>query len=159
MEYSVVDTNVLLVASNRASHATWDCQASAAGALAAIRSCKSLVLDQGWEILQEYSRTLQMHVHRPRGPGEEFFIWASRAEAVRLVRLERHPGKGYAEFPDASELASFDEDDRKFVAATIKSGVDRTELVNAVDSDYQEHVLALREAGVTVRELCPDLLT
>ena len=51
-----------------------------------------------------------------------------------------------------------DSTDRKFVATTVWSGTEDTELVNAVDSDYSLHRSALREAGVSVSELCPCLI-
>lgn len=156
MDFAVVDTNVLLAADGHASHATIGCQATAADALEEIQYHGSLVLDEGRDILGEYGEALGKYQHQP-GPGEDFFIWASGRGAL-LVRLNCHPLRGYEEFPDTVDLARFDWDDRKFVAATIKSGTDRTELVNAVDSDYMEHEQALRAAGVAVRELCREVL-
>lgn len=51
-----------------------------------------------------------------------------------------------------------DRDDRKFVAAAIVSGRTETRIVNAVDSDYLLHQEALGEAGIVIRELCPEEL-
>ena len=107
----------------------------------------------------EYRMALMGSSGSDPGPGEGFFIWASGTESARRVHITPHPDRDYVEFPNTPELAGFDWDDRKFVAATIKSGTDRTALVNASDSDYQQHDRALREAGVVVRELCPHILT
>ena len=156
MRYAVVDTNVLVVANGDANHADDRCRLAAAEALGGIQRAESLVLDRGWEILGEYARNVDKR--REPGPGTLFFIWASGTGSVCWVRLTPHPDRGYVEFPDMPELASFDPDDRKFITATIKASTDWTELLNAVDRDYREHARALREAGVVVRELCPHIL-
>ena len=148
-----------MVSSGRTEQADIECQQSAYRVLREIQSNRSLVLDDRYEIMREYQMALMGSSASDPGPGEGFFIWASGTESVHRVQLTPHPDRGYLEFPSTPELASFDWDDRKFVAATIKSGTDRTELVNATDSDYKEHDQALREAGVDVREICPHILT
>ncbi len=136
MSFSVVDTNVLMVAEGLAPQADSRCQHMASAVLTDIRYRRALVLDQGREILGEYQRNLGDH-HRQPGVGYWFFAWAARsADIGRWVTIRPHPTRGFAEFPTDPRLEGFDRADRKFVAAAIVSGTADTELVNAVDSDY-----------------------
>lgn len=155
MRYAVVDTNVLVVANGEYAKAGDQCLLEAQRFLRDVQARESLVLDDAWRILGEYRGRVERA--DPDGVGRHFFKWAARA-GRHLVTITCHPDRGFVEFPSDPALETFDPSDRKFVAVTIKSGTDRTELVNAVDSDYREHERALREAGVAVRELCPDLL-
>ena len=86
-----------------------------------------------------------------------------------LSRLQRRVAEGTVSKEDIalyfcdhddrrSSIERLDSNDRKFVAVTVWSGTEDTELVNAVDSDYSLHRSALREAGVSVSELCPCLI-
>lgn len=61
----------------------------------------------------------------------------------------------FEEFPTDPRLASFDASDRKFVAVAIKAG-SKPPVLNAVDSDWWNHLSVLREHGVKVEFLCPD---
>ena len=156
MRYEVVDTNVLIVAEGGASHADDECRAAAKEALSDTRNRRSLVLDRQWYILGEYRAHFEA-VAQPR-EGAEFYIWAVGRSGAREVDIDHHPERVFVEFPSDPRLERFDRNDRKFVAATVASGVEHTELVNAVDSDYSEHRVALRDAGVIVRELCEQHL-
>ena len=57
MRYNVVDTNVLVVANGRDTHAEPPCRLAAAKALLAVKNDRSLVLDTGREILGETAET------------------------------------------------------------------------------------------------------
>ena len=154
MKYAVVDTNVLVVANGRAPQVDEQCRVGAEKALQDIRARRSLVLDDAWRILGEYRRNVR-ETDQPL-VGHRFFVWTTRSS--QTVTITCHPVRGFVEFPSDPRLEHFDRDDRKFVAATIVSGVGETDLVNAVDSDYSQHGVALSEAGVVVRELCVEHL-
>jgi hypothetical protein len=156
MRHSVIDTNVLVVANGRADHADDTCRLRSARALLEVERKRSLVLDWGWEILREYSKHVSV-VGEPEA-GDRFFQWAASSAHIRRVSINEHPDRAYREFPSDPRLKRFDWSDRKFVAATVSSGTEDTELVNAVDSDYSLHRTALKDAGVSVNELCPSLI-
>lgn len=155
MRYAVIDTNVLIVANGGSDQADDQCRRAVERALNEMEGRRSLVLDMSGDIQREYYRNINRD--RQAGVGDRFFRRAFRSD-VRWVRLTAVPGRGYEEFPDDRRLEEFDRDDRKFVAATVASGTQETELLNAVDSDYSHHRVALREAGVRVRELCPQAI-
>lgn len=156
MRYAVVDTNVLVVANGGYAKADDQCVLDAQRFLRDVQACESLVLDDAWRILGEYRRRVKGA--DPNGVGSHFFKWAARA-GRHLVVITCHPDRVFVEFPSDPALKTFDPSDRKFVAVAIKSATDRTEVVNASDSGWRKHDLALRQAGVAVRELCPEILT
>lgn len=160
MRYAVVDTNVLVVANGGASHVDSSCRNAAEKELQTVQQLGSLVLDHGWEILREYGRNVDGDGRRDAA-GDLFFKWAASSASsprVRRVRLTPHPERGYREFPSDSRLERFDNDDRKFVAAAVASGTGETRLLNASDSDYWLHRIPLKDAGIRVKELCPQVI-
>ena len=156
MRYTVVDTNVLIVAEGGASHVDDECRAAAKDVLSHTRNRRSLVVDRQWYILREYAAHFEGVGQT--GEGAEFYIWAVGRSGAREVDITLHSHRVFVEFPSDPRLERFDRNDRKFVAATVASGVESTELVNAVDSDYSEYRVELRDAGVTVKELCEQHL-
>jgi hypothetical protein len=52
-------------------------------------------------------------------------------------------------------LSSFDPSDQKFAAVAIASG-ENPDVLNAVDSDWWIHRVALAASGVRVTFLCPE---
>lgn len=156
MKWTVVDTNVLVVANGGAPQAGQRCRVAAEKTLLDIRDRASLVLDDSWQILAEYWRT----THSPEQPGvgSQFFRWAAQLSGIRQVAITPHTGRGFVEFPQDPGLEGFHRDDRKFVATVVAAGREETELVNAVDSDYFLHRIPLREAGIRVGELCPQMI-
>jgi hypothetical protein len=158
VKWAVVDTNVLVVAEGRQTHAAAPCRETSAQELLRIRDTRSLVLDTSWQILGEYQGSLTDCAGEP-GPGQLFYNWAVSTGDHRSVNIASHPLRGFKAFPSDPRLETFDRDDRKFVAATIVSGKTRTRIVNAVDSDYSHHRKVLEEVGIVVQEICPDELT
>jgi hypothetical protein len=150
----VVDENVLVVANaNANSHASDRCVEACVDFLLACRDGSSLVMDEGREMLQKYA-THCSHSGQP-GVGDLFFVWArDTAASLPTVRLAKS-GEDFDDFPQDADLASFDHDDRLWVAGAIAADCP---VVNAVDSDYSHHTGALTKAGVVVEELCPDHL-
>jgi len=148
----IVDTNVGVVANEQAPHASPDCVIACVDALEQITAGRArLVLDDGWEILNEYLR--YMSSSGQPGPGDAFVKWALN-NLANPARCERVP-LDLGVFPNDPDLAAFDPADRKFVALALASD-SRPPVANAVDSDWWHFREALRHAGVEVIFLCPD---
>jgi hypothetical protein len=153
--HHAVDTNVLVAANGRDTHADLVCRRAAVAQLIAIRSAKSLLLDAGREVLREYQA--RMNFAGAPGIGDEFFRWAFENQAtLPLIELHHEDERGYEEFPESQELRAFDPADRKFVALVVAHG--DAVVVNALDSDYSESSAGLTAAGVRILELCPHQL-
>ena len=154
----LVDTNVLRVA-NDVTGETYDpaCVRACIRLLRDVEQRGVLALDDRFEILREYLRNAS-ETGQP-GVGDAFPKWARTNEynASRCVRIPitPHPDRGWAEFPNASDVADFDPSDRKFVAVAL-AHADAPPIHNATDSDWREHHGALRGHGVTVVYECPD---
>ena len=160
MTASVVDTNVLVVANGANAQANAEpdsaCRLTAIDALTDIKDRRRLLLDAGGEILDEYRK--HCNYSGQPGVGDQFFRWAHQnAAMLASVRLTPHSRRRYAEFPSDQALGPFDWDDRVFVAVAV-AGPKPNRVVNAIDSDYRDHQHALQQAGVTVKEFCPNLL-
>ncbi len=160
MTASIVDTNVLVVANGANAQANAEpdsaCRLTAIDALTDIKDRRRLLLDAGGEILDEYRR--HCNYSGQPGVGDQFFRWAHQnAAMLASVSLTPHSGRRYIEFPSDQALRSFDPDDRVFVAVAV-AGPKPNRILNAVDSDYSQHHAALSNAGITVDELCPNLL-
>lgn len=161
MTAAIVDTNVLVVANGGNAQAnaepTGACRLAAIDALTDIKAQYTLLLDADGEILDEYRKHCS-YSGQP-GVGDQFFRWAHQnAPTLANVSLTPHSGRRYNEFPGDQALVSFDYDDRVFVAVA-SAGPPQNRILNAVDSDYRLHLPALSNAGITIEELCPRLLT
>lgn len=156
----VLDTNVALTANGDAEQADLQCVSRCLQELTATRNERELLLDDGGLILQEY---LKRKPHGfPQGPGDAFLVWVhdNQANPMHIRAVPVTPllePRGFAEFPADSELASFDEDDRKFVAVALASG-DTPPILNATDTDWWIHRIALARNGVCIEFLCPHLM-
>jgi hypothetical protein len=157
--YSIVDTNVLIVANGR------DCpQASPECVLACVRRLRdieqhgTLVLDDGWHIIGEYKHKVSQ-TGQP-GLGDAFLKWVltnqSNPQRIEKVSITPIEDEGFAEFPNTPGLEKFDRSDRKFVAVAL-THPQKPPICDAVDSDWRNFHEALVQAGVTVEFLCPDL--
>lgn len=158
MSSLIVDTNVGVVANERDAHASPECVIACVDALEQITAGRArLVLDDGWEILEEYLR--YMSSSGQPGPGDAFVKWALNNLAnpgrCERVPLDRGDDGQYLRFPRDPDLAAFDPSDRKFVALALASD-SRPSIANAVDSDWWHFREALRRAGVEVEFLCSD---
>lgn len=156
-EWVVIDSNVLFTVNGRSEQASLDCEEACLDLLEDVKNKRSLALDDGKEILEEYSH--QCNFSGQPGVGDEFYRWAfdTQYTSCRLAHLTPHDQRVYEEFPDAPELSKFDRSDRKWIAVAL--GCDPVATIyNAVDSDYALSADALRSSGVRVRELCPDCL-
>ncbi len=153
MAERVVDTNVLLVASGR-DDSSPECRLSCIGILVEITSRGGLVLDSLGLIVEEYSR--RHNYSGQPGVGDAFFRWVHsnryRKELCSTVPITPTEDGSFAEFPADPGLATFDEDDRKFVATAISHG--DAEITVGTDSDWWQHREAFAEAGVKIQFRC-----
>jgi len=154
---AVIDSNVLIAANGKSDQANDACVDRCVDVLMEVSQESSLALDDGNEILNEYSRCCN-YSGQP-GVGDRFFLWAQRNQHTTCLRvpLTPHEDRGYQEFPDTQDLAKFDPSDRKFVATALGCTPTAT-IYNAVDSDWSHSAPALAAVGIPVTELCPDCL-
>jgi hypothetical protein len=118
-----------------------------------------LVLDDGWRIINEYTKQLKKE-DQP-GPGSAFLKWVltnwANPERCILVHIEEAKGgdpvEDFLQFPVTPELRDFDPSDRKFVAVAIVHP-EHPPIWNAVDSDWHLFEKALKRVGVSVTFLC-----
>ena len=154
----VMDTNVAVVANGKAPQAGGKCVETCITTLVEIRDRHRVLLDEQGLILDEYRRRLSPS-GQP-GPGDAFFKWLwdnqGHLDHCRQVAITPMDG-GFEEFPDDPDLARFDPADRKFVAVATASE-ERPPILNASDTDWWDHRIALNRHGVEIRFLCPELM-
>jgi len=152
----VVDTNVLMAANGRNTHANTTCQYTCIEFLEQIVSAKSrtkIVLDKPGLIFDEYKNS-QNYGGQP-GVGDMFFKYLHDhmflGEKVQLVPITSiaDDERGFDELP----VNQLDRSDRKFLAAALKS---RAKVVNALDRDWHEEHVLITSLGLTVQQLCPE---
>ena len=149
----VVDTNVAIVANGHASQADIDCQQQCVEWLESLVSEEVVAIDDEDLILEEYQGHLNFS-GRP-GVGDMFFkylldyrYWDDRVRMVPVTRSE-DDRRGFEELPENT----FDPSDRKFLAVAVRA---EAVILNATDSDWDEHVELMDELGVEVKQLCPQ---
>jgi len=157
----IVETNVLATANEYATHANPKCVLACIEALQCVRQGQKILLDDAMRILTEYRRYAS-----PKGqpgPGDLFmkWVWDNRANhnvclPITITPTVNDP-EDFEEFPKVSELATFDRNDRKWVAVAIASGMNPP-ILNAVDTDWWKHRKALERNAVHVEFLCPDMM-
>lgn len=152
----VVDTNVPLMANGKGPLSR-ACRAASARALRGVMEKSTLVLDSGYRILTEYGKKLS-HRGQP-GPGDAFLKWVltNRANPERCTQIPitATPNGSFEEFPDHPGLASFDEDDHKFLAVA-HAHPGSPEVLQATDTKWWGFRATFAEAGIEVRFLCPE---
>jgi hypothetical protein len=153
--YRIVDTNVLIVANNKAPQASPECVLSCAQYLNNPRKSDILVIDSDWLIIGEYRRK-NSDSGQP-GVGDAFLKWVltnrtnpKHCEQVHITQISEND---FTEFPRSQSLAGFDPSDRKFVAVAL-THPQRPAIANAVDSDWRNFEEALAEHGIKVDFLC-----
>ena len=155
----VMDTHVAIVANGQADHADDDCLLNCVRELNRIRKECCLVMDCNGDIFEEYKRYLNLS-GQP-GPGDAFFKWFFENQGNRCVwvLINNDPDRGYQEFPNDPELANFDPSDRKFVAAARAADpASPPPILNASDTDWWDHRAALKDHGINITFLCPQLM-
>lgn len=155
MSIAVVDTNVVLVANGQHADVSPECVKSCALALQSLMRSGTLVLDDGFRILQEYQNKTQPK--KGNRPGDAFVKWAlnncRNVKSVMQVPLQENEERGFESFPDDVDLANFDASDRKFVA-TSGAHPDKPPIAQAADSKWLGWAPALHRHGIEVEFLC-----
>lgn len=152
----VVDTNVAISANGRKTHANEQCQLACVRKLRAMVAGDVIAIDDKGSILAEYAKNLRWS-GQP-GVGDAFFkrVYDSQSDATRVRRVPLTPSeddrRGFDELPPNT----FDPSDRKFLAV---AAVARAVVLNATDSDWNEHRALTDKLGVEVRQLCPQHAT
>lgn len=156
--YQIVDTNVLLVASKKAPQASEICELSCEKYLQNLMKGGVLVIDSQWLIIKEYMNK-NSQSGQPNA-GDKFLKWVllnhtnpDRCDKVTITQISEND---FVEFPKSESLKKFDPSDRKFVAVAITHQA-KPAITNAVDSDWRNHEQALKEHGVELNFLCPEL--
>jgi hypothetical protein len=158
MKAFVIDTNVPVTANGMAEHADIHCVEACIDALIAATKA-TVLLDDLELIMDEYRRHL-CPSGQP-GPGDAFMKWLyqnqGRPECCKFVHITPRDGGNddFDEFPDDTELATFDRSDRKFVAVA-KASRYRPLVLNATDTDWWICRKALKKHGIRPRFLCPQ---
>lgn len=148
----VADTNVLIVANGRDTHADNECQLACIVAIDNIRTEGTAALDAGGLILHEYA-TYCHHSGRP-GVGDAFFKYvfdnqyAESRVKVAVISSIDDPKRGFDELPNNS----LDPSDRKFLAVAVATPAT---IINATDSDWAEQRDLTDQLSVAVEQLCP----
>ena len=155
----VVDTNVAVVANGSNDRASAKCVRVCIDELRQIQKESCVLLDDKYLILAEYHRNL--HISGQPRIGDAFYKWLHENQAnrarCRMIPVKPNEERGLEEFPDDPSLASFDRDDRKFVAVALASGTNPP-ILNASDTDWWQYRKELRSHGVNVVFLCPELM-
>ena len=158
----IIDTNVPKAANGEATpQASPDCvRACLETVQDVMNDLHSLVIDAGWRILREYMR--QLRSSGQPGMGDAFLKWVltNQANPQRCAQVSITPvtsSQKFKEFPVVPELSTFDPSDRKFVAVAL-AHPQRPPIVNATDSDWWHYRQSLKNCGVNVKFLCPDIM-
>ncbi len=160
MKTVVVDTNVLVVANQKAEQATPDCILACVSTLEKIKQKRITLLDSGMRIIEEYRR--YANLSGQPGLGDSFIKWLWNNQAhpkhCRFVDITPKPDDpdDFEEFPNDSALAGFDRSDRKFVAVARVCQCDPV-ILNATDSDWWIFREQLENHGLRIDFLCAEL--
>lgn len=117
-----------------------------------------LVIDAGWEIINEYCDNLPKN--SPGGVESSFIKWVfDHYEDNTVIQKVVINGEGntYQEFPENPGLENFDPSDRKFVAVA-NAHKDKPPILQATDSKWVGWKDSLAEEGIHVRFLCPKYI-
>lgn len=153
---SVVDTNVLISANGRHTHASQDCQIACIDAIQILLNNAQndpIAIDDKGLILDEYNGYLNFH-GQP-GVGDLFYkfihdrMYAGHSIVTASVTPCHDSMKGFEELPNNR----LDRSDRKFLAVAV---VSRAEIINATDSDWADNYELLHDLGIKVIQVCPE---
>ncbi|WP_334130797.1 hypothetical protein [Silanimonas lenta] len=151
----VIDTNVLLVASQRHPEVSPECVLACVQRLEEVEKHERVVIDDAHRILGEYQNKLD--ANKGKGVGEAFLKWVLQNQAnpkrVALVALTEHAPNDFAEFPDKALAAEFDPPDRKFVAVA-HAHPSKPAVLQATDSKWLRWHGRLAAHGIRVEFLC-----
>ena len=149
----VVDTNVAIVANGHGTGIDARCQLTCVQRLRNLTARGIVAIDDKGLILDEYRGRLSLS--RMPGLGDAFLkhLFYNQYHDDRVRRVTVTPSeddrRGFVELPENA----FDRSDRKFLAVAIVAGA---VVMNATDSDWNEHEALMDGLGVRVAQLCPE---
>ncbi|MGO9776207.1 MAG: hypothetical protein ACLQGT_14485 [Terracidiphilus sp.] len=153
---AVVDTNVLLVANGQHSGVSPGCVIACVEVLEHLRNQGCIVIDDGYEILNEYCQKSKPNTGNR--VGDAFLKWlfqnSRNSRRVAHAHIEKHTERGYTEFPNDVELHDFDHADRKFVAVAV-AHPKHPPILQGTDSKWTEWSARLSTHRIKVKFLCP----
>ncbi len=163
-EHRIVDTNALLVASERHDEASDQCQQNCAQFLQRVRrNVYCVVLDANGDALNEYVRYARS---RQSGDVDALSLFLrhlsrnwSHPGRVRVVQLHmvENGNNDYIGWPLDEELANFDPNDRKWlmIALVFQQETDQiAPITYAIERDWDDYRDALTRHGVALDHLC-----
>jgi hypothetical protein len=161
LKAAVVDTNVLIVANENCEQADPECVLACVNALEGIKQKRITLLDSGMRIFDEYRRHTSLSGQPGLGDSFMKWLWTNHAHPrrCRLIDITPKPSdpEDFEEFPNDPALEGFDRADKKFVAVALASHR-QPRIINATDSDWWHFRRELRDHGVTIEFLCPQLM-
>ena len=149
----VVDTNVAIVANGRGTHADVRCQLTCVERMKSLAAGEVAAIDDRGLILEEYRRRLNLS--GMPGVGDLFLkhVFNNQYRDDRVRRVPVTPSeddrRGFQELPENA----FDQSDRKFLAVAVAG---KAVVLNATDSDWDEHEALMGSLEVEVTQLCPQ---
>ena len=153
MSAFVVDTNVMIVAHGKDTHADRTCQSTCTEMLEEICRQYTVAIDDRYRILGEYEKAVRQLQGAPSISHTFFKHMHINYGGKRVRQVEITPcNDGLRSFEELPEN-KLDPSDRKFLAVAV---VAEAEIVNATDSDWSEQEELTRNLGVNVRQLCPQ---
>ena len=149
----VVDTNVLVVANGRKTHADEPCQDWCRKKIESVLKDGIIAIDDKNEILSEYGRHLSDSGLSGLGNAfyKHLFIYQGYRDRVLRIPITNSADdrRGFDELPENT----LDPSDRKFLAVAAKA---KAVLLNATDSDWDEQKALIDKVGVKLDQLCPQ---
>lgn len=149
-----IDTNVLIAANARSTHASAKCASLCAQSLLDAQTHHVVLTDTADLVMNEY-KTYCNFEGQP-GVGDRFFLWflKNQYSGSAVVRVDIGTGGAETTALLPRQLHSFDPSDHKWLALHLAGGGD--EIWNALDSDWAEWGATIEALGICVREVCAE---
>lgn len=154
----IIDTNVILTANGQHQGVSSEGVANCSRKLLSVMSSSVVVIDDGYEILNEYQN--KTTPSKGKASGDVFLKWllnnSKNAKHCKQVSLTKGSiPDTYVDFPDQTLHDDFDPPDRKFVAV---AGADSCEpkIIQATDCKWLNWNARLKAADIDVEYICPD---
>jgi hypothetical protein len=161
MKAVIIETNVIAVVNQHASHVDQDCTLACIDALQVAQQKKKIVIDSGSLFFDEYFRYANRSGQPQLGDFFVKWLWDNQANVRRCERVDITPydnaPDNFEDFPADPGLQGFHTDDRKFVAVAVASKRN-PKILNAVDTDWWHFREQLKRHGISIQFLCPQLM-
>lgn len=153
---AIVDTNVLIVAKGRDTHADLACQSRCVDVVQDVSRNGTVVIDDRNLILDEYQRHLSFK-GQP-SVGDAFFkhVYDNQYSTQRVERVSITPVNEEERVFEKLPSNTLDPSDQKFLAVSV---VSKAPILNATDSDWYNKRALILSLAVEVKQLCPQHAT